>query len=397
MRLAYALFAALVVLTAGAQPVAAQRNLSQQLREAQSRLNNLRQARDSLEQDLNTLRSQARNINAEISNLTQQRRSTARLVNELDRQLMTLRAQVDTMTVELIVAQDALAEKQAILERRAVAIYKRGTLWAFEVLLAAESFGDLLSRYKYLFIAGQQDRSLVRDIETLRDRLAVSRRDLVAAQEQLARQRNERGTELSRYANLERQRQRTLSATIRREEQASSQLESIAEDEASLMQLIVSLERSPVSAFGAPSISGEDLGRLDWPVEGQVIYRFGNQPFRDGTFITRAGIGIRAPAGTPVTAVRGGLVVRAESRGTYGNMVILEHGGGYYTVYTQLSAFTVQRGNTVIAGQTIGRTGGDNTDEGPHLGFQMYQTPRGSDAPIALDPLNWLVPQRSRR
>src|SRR5205814_3610156 len=77
--------------------------------------------------------------------------------------------QIDRTTVDLLLAQDALEEKRAVLERRLVDIYKRGPLYASQVLLAAETFGDLLSRYKYLFLVSQQDRLLKNDMSKLRN------------------------------------------------------------------------------------------------------------------------------------------------------------------------------------------------------------------------------------
>ena len=98
--------------------------------------------------------------------------STQRIVNEIERQIGGLATQLDRSSAELALAEDNLAERQAVLERRLADIYKRGPLYTFQVLLAAESFGDLLSRYKYLYLTSRQDRALVTDVE----KLAQSRR-----------------------------------------------------------------------------------------------------------------------------------------------------------------------------------------------------------------------------
>ena len=73
-----------------------------------------------------------------------------------------------------------------MLERRLVDIYKRGALYTFQALLAAESFGDLLSRYKYLYLTSRQDRALVADVEKLRNRV-VEQRERPARRPQAAR------------------------------------------------------------------------------------------------------------------------------------------------------------------------------------------------------------------
>ena len=74
--------------------------------------------------------------------------------------------------------------------------------------------------------------------------------------------------------------------------------------------------------------------------------------------------------------------------GTYLTTVIVDHGGGFYTVYATLDGATVAKGDHVVAGQVIGRVGGGSTDQGSHLHFEI----RGPGQ-IALDPLNWLKPR----
>ncbi len=384
-----------IVLLALPQNAAAQRrNIDRQIREQRSRLDSIRQEREDLEVQLRRLRGRARDIDTEIANLNRQRTSTSHIVNELDRQLGTLNSQTDTMTAELILVEDALAEKRAVLERRIVAIHKRGALWAFQVLLAAESFADLLSRYKYLHVASRQDRGLVNEITTLRNRISTNRRDLLTIKDQVASQRTERNSEIDRYASLERERQRALSTTRRSEQFATARISELARDDERLNELIAALVRSRGTAtLLAPTLGTDDIGRLAWPVEGQLVYSFGQQPFRDGTTITREGIGIRAAQGTGVKAVRAGIVAQTGPFGTFGRLVILNHGAGYWTLYFHLSDINVAEGDVVAEGQIIARTGGGNTEEGPHLGFQIRQVPADSPSTVRtvpLDPLNWL-------
>lgn len=392
MKLVLAL--AIVLLALPQNAAAQRRNIDRQIREQRSTLDSIRQEREDLEAQLRRLRGRARDIDTEIANLNRQRTSTSHIVNELDRQLGTLNSQTDTMTAELILVEDALAEKRAILERRIVAIHKRGALWAFQVLLAAESFADLLSRYKYLHVASRQDRGLVNEITTLRNRISNNRRDLLIIKDQVVSQRTERNREIDRYASLERERQRALSTTRRREQFATARISELARDDERLNELIAALVRSRGTAtLLAPTLSTDDIGRLAWPVEGQLVYSFGQQPFRDGTTITREGIGIRVAQGTGVKAVRAGIVAQTGPFGTFGRLVILNHGAGYWTLYFHLSDINVAEGDVVAEGQIIARTGGGNTEEGPHLGFQIRQVPPDSSSTVRtvpLDPLNWL-------
>ena len=380
-------------------PAFAQRpTYQQQMQENQQRLEGIRRERSEVEQELARLRTQAHSLSDEISNIEQQKQSTNRIVNELDRQITGLGGQIDQITVDLLIAQDALLEKSAVLERRLVDIYKRGALYSWQVLFAAESFGDLLSRYKYLYLVSRQDRLLTNDMHKLRDRVARQRQLLVDAREALARRKHERTGELDRYLALERERQTSLRETRRSARQAEQRLSRLDKDERSLNDRIEALERArrEAEARGATattgSISTADLGGLDWPVDGRIIYPFGTTTGPNNTRIPRHGIGIKAPVGAPVRAVAAGTVSLAGPLGLYLTTVLLDHGGGYYTFYAYLNDATVRQGDHVLRGQVIGHVGGESSDEGPHLHFEI----RGQGG-IALDPGNWLRAPRPRR
>ncbi len=323
----------------------------QQLRDNQQRLEGIRRERSDVEQELERLRTQAHSLSDELANIERQKETTNRIVNELDRQIAGLSDQIDRTTVDLLLAQNALAEKRAVLERRLVDIYKRGALYAYQVLLAAESFGDLLSRYKYLYLVSRQDRLLANDMSKLQHRIARERETLVDARDALARRKTERTQELDRYLAIERERQASLVATRRSARHALERLSELERDEKSLNDRI---------GFGTGT--GPNKTRIPWH-----------------------GIGIAAPTGTPVRAVAAGTVSLAGPLGTYLTSVLIDHGGGYYSFYGYLSDATVTKGERVIRGQALGHVGGGSSDQGPHLHFEI----RGRGG-IALDPVNWL-------
>ena len=373
-----------------------QRDIDRQIRENRDRLSQIRSEREALQAELSALRGRARDISTELSNLDQQRTATVRLVRELDRQIGGLSTQLDTITFELVLAEDAVTEKEVVLTRRVTEIYKRGSLWPFQVLLAAESFGDLLSRYKYLYLVSRQDRRIVQDIRHLQSQIAAQRRDLLDIRTEVNNQRLERDRELQQFANLERQTRRTLANMQRSQEEASTRIETLSRDEERINASITALERARRASgdVTASTLSTLDMGALEWPVEGEVLYRVGTERFTDGTRLVNQGLGIQAPVGTPVRVVRSGRVVWAANYGTYGPSVWVSHGGGYYTLYLYLSRITVRDGQEVRDGDIVGESGGENSDHGPHVEFQLRQTPPDADTPIPLDPLNWLVPRR---
>jgi len=366
------------------------------LRRSQERLIEIRRERERLQREMERLRGRVHSLSSELTNIERQVETTGRIVSELDLQINTLGSQIERNTADLLVALDALAEKRAILNHRLSEITKRGPLFAAQVLLAAESFGNLLSRYKYLYLVSRQDRQLVRDVEALRDRVAEQRGDLLSARTDLARRRDERADENVRFRQLEQQRESSLRQSQRDQRRMEQRLQQLARDEARLNDLIVTLERrrrtaeAALGAAAAPArITTSDLGQLDWPVAGDVIYRFGRQRQPNNTTIRWNGIGIATASGTPVRAIAAGTVRIAQPLGTYGPSVVLDHGGGFYSVYGFLSDIAVRQGQSIVKGQTIGRSGGENSDEGPHLHFEI----RGQGGQ-ALDPIAWLRQRR---
>ncbi|MGH7130135.1 MAG: murein hydrolase activator EnvC family protein, partial [Planctomycetaceae bacterium] len=335
------------------------------------------------------LRGQGHTLEQEVNNLERQTETTGRIVRELESQIGTLNSQVDSVSRSLQLAQDNLVEKRAVLERRLVDIYKRGPLHAVQVLLAAESFGDLLSRYKYLYLTSRQDRALEREVEELRDRVQRQRNEIVQVRTEFDRRRDERENELRRYGILTGERERRLRAVRRTAQSTDQRLSELDRDEARLNDLLESLARAARNAGGgnAPAdatITTADIGRLDWPVEGAIVYNFGRETLTSGAVIRHNGIGIGAPAGTTVKAVEGGVVEVVQVLGTYGLSVFVLHGNGYRSLYMQLSAAAVKVGEQVTRGQIIGTVGGQNSDAGPHLHFEIRGTE--GDISIALDP-----------
>ncbi len=334
----------------------------QQLRDNQQRLESIRRERSDVEQELERLRTQVHSLSDELANIERQKETTNRIVNELDRQIY------------------ALSDQRP--------------LYAYQVLLAAESFGDLLSRYKYLYLVSRQDRLLANDMSKLQRRIGRERQTLVDARDVLGRRKNERTEELDRYLALEHERQTSLRETRRSAREALQRLSELERDEKSLNDRIVALERArrEAEARGAASaaaITTADLGQLDWPVQGRIVYQFGTATGPNNTRIPWHGIGIAAPAGTPVRAIAGGTVSLAGLFGTYLRSVLIDHGGGFYSFYGYLNDATVTQGERVIKGQVVGHVGGGSSDQGPHLHFEI----RGQGG-IALDPVNWLKTRR---
>ncbi len=130
---------------------------------------------------------------------------------------------------------------------------------------------------------------------------------------------------------------------------------------------------------------GRDRGQLPWPAEGRVVGDFGPQTHpRFGTETLRSGIDIEAPEGAPIRAVAVGSVAYRGWLKGYGNLVVLDHGEGYHTLYAHASEVLVDEGDQVKVGELLGRVGETGSVEGPRLYFEVRYQGR------AEDPQLWL-------
>jgi murein DD-endopeptidase MepM/ murein hydrolase activator NlpD len=271
-----------------------------------------------------------------------------------------------------------------------------------QVLLAAESFGDLIARYKYLHLLAQRDRALVTRVEALRDQVRQQRSRMVRLQGDIEINRVEKAEEERRLRALRDQRASVLANTRRSAGQTQTRLTRIARDEARITNVIAELEearrRAEAARPNAPRAPGvfttSEYGQLDWPVGGTVVQGFGREVRPNGTAVIHNGIRISAAAGLPVDAVAAGTIAIAEPMGTYGLTVIIQHPGGDYSLYGSLGRIDVRKGEIVNKGEVIGTVGTSDPDLGPHLYFEIRVGGTGGTAPRAADPLTWL---RGRR
>ncbi|MQA89379.1 MAG: peptidoglycan DD-metalloendopeptidase family protein [Gemmatimonas sp.] len=378
----------------------AQAPTDREIAESQRRLEVLQHEREALREEMTRIRSRVSDLSSELENVTEQLDASSSLIAEMEFQIAQREEQVEANSRDLQDARNELAQRKAVLDRRLREIYKRGPLRTWEVLLTADSFSDLLSRYKYLFLIARHDRRVVDEVAQLEDELRVRERVLRASLGQLESVRDERALELETLAALREQQAQALANLQTRERTTADRLERVERDEAQLSATIERLElyrREAELASGSGDGAAEEaapliasltpsrMGQLAWPVEGRLLYEFGRAQRPNGTVVRWNGIGIGSQAGTPVHAVEAGVVVLAGPFEGYGPTVVLSHGGGYYSLYLYLRDIQVTEGQAVRPGEPIGTVGGETTSGGPHIEFQI-RAPGGR----AVDPIGWL-------
>lgn len=396
-RTALLLLAALAAGAVAASPARAQQtDLRKQILESQRRLEEIRSERTRLQQELERNQAHVRDASADLANIERQLSASRSVLAEVTFQADATSKEVEDNTKQLIETRERQAESRAILARRLRDIYEMGPLRTVRVLLGATSFTDLLNRYRYLQRVAEYDKTLVDRVTRLEEALLQQSQELQQKMSQLGSLRQTRLSELAQLRNVESERQAALADFRSRATKAKSRLDELQADEARMNGLISDLERRRMeeerrasTATPGSSLSMSDEGSLSWPVDGKLIYHFGRDRRPDGVLLRWNGIGIAAPTGTPVRAVRGGRVVLAGPFEGYGPTVVISHGNGFYTLYLYLEDIGVVEGRTVKTGQVVGTVGGADTPEGPHVEFQI-RAPVDGGAPQAQDPLKWL-------
>jgi septal ring factor EnvC (AmiA/AmiB activator) len=366
------------------------------MRAQRDELERIRRERSELEQKMANLQGDVHDYREELANLDRQRATTERVLSTLDRQLSSISGDVAETTGRMSTAESELQRRKSTLQRRLVDIYKRGPLYSAEALLTARSFGELIARYKYLHEIAVHDRLLVQRVEVLRNDIQRQRGELVKLRDAVEENLSDKQREEDRLAALARARQSSIRQAQRSAEQIQQRLAAIRQSESRLGSVIATIETERRRAAARPNapraatatatstLRTTDLGRLDWPVDGVLLYRFGRVINPNNTTTRWNGMGIAAPIGTSVRAVAPGTVVSVSPLGTYGLTVILQHGGGDYSIYASLNTAAVRTGAAIRKGDVVGTVGVSDPDLKPHLHFEMR--PQGR----AVDPESWL-------
>ena len=253
-----------------------------------------------------------------------------------------------------------------------------------------------MARYKYLHLLALRDKGLVHRLDELHEKIESQQIQLVRLQNSVIENRSEKEQEAGRLAELEKQQGQSLARVQQDTKRTKARLAELEKSEVRLNNVIASIEAERRRASGRggtvtlspSSIRTTDIGKLDWPVNGVFLYRFGRFVNPHNTTTRWTGIGIGAPVGTVVKSVSAGTVAYAGAMGTYGNTVILEHGGGDYSVYGSLAHIDVRKGARVVKGQALGTVGISDPALGSHLHFEIR---RGGPA---VDPAEWLRAER---
>jgi septal ring factor EnvC (AmiA/AmiB activator) len=334
-------------------------------------------------------------------------RASETAISEANRSLRDLAARRDQLRAELArlatesrAARGSLDERQSQLARALRARYVQGNLGALRVALSGEDpqrISRLLVYHAHLARAqadliGQTRADLGR-IQSLEAAAREKASELAAVEasargerDALVAQAGERRKVLARHADQIRKQRRDLESAQRNESRLARLVEALARALPRPAPPPTPQGR-PAPGADAPAVGsfGALKGRLPMPVRGELAARFG-APQQAGP--SPKGVFLRAPTGADVKAVAGGRVVFADWMRGYGNLLILDHGEGYLTIYGNNESVLKRVGDAVHTGDAVATVGASGGNEASGLYFEA----RFQGRPF--DPVPWLQSSR---
>jgi len=350
-------------------------------------------------------RDRAQTLSAEIDSVTQR-------IRDLELQEGDVAARLGSLEEDLALHKERLDKLNALfalqterlrflrrsyglaldrLELRIVQIYELGTANTLDIVLSSTTLGRLVDQVEFTRLIKEQDVRIAHEVERARDEARITRarteatRARVAAATRTIEVRTEQVRAL--HESLVSQ-EHALSSARGAKRQAATDLKgSLKEmlDEAGSLQQSSSAlaEKIQAAQSASSSPSTASSSGLIWPVNGPVASPFGYRCLA-GLCRMHEGIDIGVGYGTAIHAAAAGTVIEAGWEGGYGNLIVIDHGGGLATAYGHQSSFAVSAGQHVSQGQVIGYVGCTGRCFGPHLHFEV----RVNGA--AVDPLGYL-------
>jgi murein DD-endopeptidase MepM/ murein hydrolase activator NlpD len=354
----------------------------------------------SVKAEIGRSKQRADALSAQIAALTDDIHALEQRVGDVSGRLTALEADI-SLHRERLAKLDALYRLQTVrfrtlrsqyslavlrLDERLVAIYKQPDPSTLDLLVAAKSFQDVLDQVDYLGAVAAQDKRVAAEVAAAKRQMSAARRHTRAVRQTVTAETNvisgraqqvtilraQLEANQAQLAGARSSKSGTLAATRRQIQQEVGESQALqAASEALAAKLRAEAEGAAPASGNAP--------RFIWPVSGPITSPFG---MRWGTL--HPGIDIGVPSGTPVHAAAAGRVVWCGWMSGYGNLVMIDHGGGFATAYGHNSSITVSCGQEVTQGQVVSYSGCTGFCTGPHVHFEV----RVSGTPV--DPLGYL-------
>lgn len=353
------------------------------LSELQNKLNTLKEEEKQIAKDLQKAKDNVEDekeyqtqLNSKINNVQGQ-------ISTLSQRISALDTQIEEKNAEIEETQQKIDENYELFKKRLRAMYMSNDATVLSVLFGSSTFAEFLSASETTQRIADHDDQLIKllieqkalieedkaTIEESRKQIESDRTDLYQKENELNEAVSESEEKLNELEAIAEETGSTYAEIVERRKAADKEIENF------MYQLELERQRRlrEQAANGGGGVSELSPGGWLWPVGGysRISDGFGWRVL-NGRDQYHKGIDIPCAMGHPIRAAKDGVIVRANYSYSYGNVVVIDHGGGYCTLYAHNSSLAVSEGQTVAQGQTIAYAGTTGDSYGVHCHFEVW-------------------------
>ena len=374
-----------------------QRDYSEELRYQNDAINKMKKEIEELSSKLRKANINETTTSKRITNLDEELALVNKLIQSLKKEENSNKTKVNNLKGRIKTKEDELGLLRERYEQRIRNTYLKGRVSDLEKVLSSTSWRQAVYRTQYLKIISSIEQTMTKEIEGIlltinKDKLKLEsllrqsislKRDKQKQMTSLRKMRIRREKELNRI----RQDKSALANYMQEKSAGVKQLESIIKK---VLEDKARSEREERIRQQQQALKTKEFnllkGQLPWPTEGRVILKFGKQwnP-RLKTTTDNPGIDIKGQPGSPIRSTMSGVVTTITYIRGYGTTVIIDHGGGFYTVYSHVTNIQTQVDSEVRSGDVIAYMGDSGSVNGSKLHFEVWG--KGQK----LDPEKWLM------
>ena len=337
-------------------------------------ISGLQEQSNEIVQALNETNNRLQAVQDEISNNMQQLQELDSQIAQSQSDINTLNLQVDELTKQISENEDKLEKTQKeyddiqeLLDARLIQIYETPKLNFLQVLLEAKNVTEFLSSYYAMKELAEYDKELLETVNKQKQDIETTKQILTEKKRQVVESKKSQQKKTQVLANVKTMREYYISKLTSEEKELQAQI-----DEYNLQ---VSTIEAEIKLLALNSISEDYIGgAMIWPIPGYdgITSEYGMRVHPiTGAYKLHTGMDVGAPIGASFVAAANGIVSKATYNTAYGNMVIIDHGGGVQTLYAHGSEIVVQLGQTVAAGDEVLKVGSTGYSTGPHAHFEI--------------------------
>lgn len=368
-------------------------------RPQQKELSELRAEIKKFEERLSQQKAKESTILDYLAGLDREIDLTTSNLTKIHDELTRSERQVIQYQSESEMMEKQVAQLKDRLKKRIVYFYKHGQYHDYELLFSRTSISQIVTWLRYRKIIIDNDRRTIQTLKANQSQLAYYQSMLANGINEKQKRLYEKLQEDQRLKQSRQKRMESLNFIRKDKNLLEQQLKMVKQAERNILGLISKAEEERLTRKIQKSEAAVNIivplkrdhrfsdlkGRMQWPVRGEIISRFGRHRHPELNTITEnLGIEIKAPLGSPVVSVDDGQVQTITWQRGRGNIIIVSHEDGYYSVYTNLAEIAVKSSDYIQLGQTIGTVGDSGFSGSPLLHFQIWKNT------INLNPEEWL-------